>query len=84
MKIGTWQVSGKIKKIETPLELVLIEQEKVLRAVPLSLVKGNRDIIKIIPGKITKEEKIIQLLKKLGNKYSKEEIISALPSGGFS
>jgi len=84
MKSGTWQAIGKIKNIDVQLELGLTEQEGILRAVPISLIGNKKNLIKITPGKMMKEEKATKLLKELNNKYSKEEILSALPSGGFS
>jgi len=81
MNEGTWGVKREIERVIVPLELVLTKQRGMLRAVPEAAAK--RSIIKIIPGKITKEEMTTKLATELKEKLSHEEIISALPSGGF-
>ncbi len=79
LKTGTWQVKGKIKKIKVKLELYLTEQEGKLRAVPFP--KGS--FVKIVPGGVDKEKAAISI-KKQFPKFSKEDIMSALPSYGIN
>lgn len=81
MKEGTWGVKGGAETVIAPLELVLTKQKDILRAVPKSAAK--KQIITIIPGKITKEEMATKLATELKEKLSHEEILSSLPSGGF-
>lgn len=85
MKEGTWGVSGNVKEISVPLILVLTRQESLLRAVPEKTVKHSRDImVKLKPGKISKEELVAKLATELADHFSQAELLSALPSGGFS
>ncbi len=80
MKQGTFGVKDEIKRISAPLELALTKQKSKLRAVPSS---SSKDIIlKIIPGETDKLQ-MLPGLQKLLPKYSKEEILAALPSGGI-
>ena len=82
MKVGTFGISGKINKKIVKLKLILINQKKVLRAVPEKTANVNTKIFsKIIPGKISKDEFAKHLGKKM--KKTKDEILNALPSGGF-
>lgn len=82
LKTGTWQVKGKIKKMPVVLSLVLTTQKEKLRAVPEKTSK--KFLIKLKPGK-TQKEKFAEILReKLENKFSIEEILSALPAGGIS
>lgn len=83
MKEGTWGVNGVVETVIVPLELILIRQKGILRAVPAVSSFKKSDSITIIPGKITKEDLSTKLALELGNKYAKEELLSALPSGGF-
>ncbi len=77
MKAGTWGVKAE-------LELALTKQLGVLRAVPKKSVKNKKYIIlKIIPGNLNKEDAIAKLALDLDEKFSQEEILSALPSGGI-
>ncbi len=82
MKQGTFGVKGEIKRISIPLELALIKQKSKLRAVPLSSVKSKNILLKITPGEKDKLQMLPELQKSLP-KYSKEEILAALPSGGI-
>ncbi|MEM1536037.1 MAG: NFACT RNA binding domain-containing protein [Candidatus Pacearchaeota archaeon] len=99
MQKGTFGVLGKVfrKKVELKLTLVFQKDEKGkprLRAVPLSCYKHfcfldkKNKIPKIVlkPGKIKKEEaahRISLELAKCGQKISIEEILQAIPAGGF-
>ena len=85
MQLGTWGVKEKIKTIEVQLSLVLTIQKDKLRAVPESSVKLEKQILlKIFPGKIDKQEMLGKLQVLLPSSFNKEEILSALPSGGLS
>jgi len=82
MKTGTWQVNGKIVNHPVNLELVLIKQEGIVRAVPVATADPENIIAYASPGKIDKVEavattKILALLK-----LNKEQLIAALPAGG--
>ncbi len=84
MKLGTWGVKDKINRIAVPLSLVLTIQKTHLRAVPEKAAKSKKAILlKIIPGKTDKIKMLPKLLELLNNKFSKEEILSALPAGGI-
>ena len=83
-KTGTFNVIGKVKTITVNLELYLTIQENKLRAVPETAAKEK--LILIRPGKINKEKFANILKAKLKEKnlnFSEEEILSAIPSGGF-
>ena len=83
MKIGTWGVKGKIKKISVPLELVLIKQKSKLRAVPESVAKSKKQILlKIVPGEIDKQQILPKLQITLNQEFNQDELLSALPAGG--
>lgn len=85
-KTGTFTVMGKTKSLSVKMELFLTIQENKLRAVPESAAKERILQFPIIPGKIPKE-KFVKILKdKLKEKnlnFSEDEILSAIPSGGF-
>ena len=82
MRLGTFGVNGKIKRKEVELKLVLINQKKILRAIPeISPKEGEKRLMKIIPGKIPKEEFAKVLSEKL--KKPLEEVLNALPTGEF-
>jgi len=83
MKTGTWGVKGKIEKKEVEMKLVLIDQKKVLRAVPV-MTPDEKDkiLLKIFPGKNPKEEFAKIISEKL--KKPIEEVLNALPTGGFT
>jgi len=84
MKTGTWGVTGNIIKTIIKLELVLTIQKKVLRAVPEKTIKIKKNkLLKIYPGKIDKKDMLPKLHMELGEKFSQEEILSALPAGGI-
>lgn len=83
MKAGTWRVLGKVKKKDVRLRLILIKQRGILRAVPEKTVLEEKDnIIAVVPGKIHKENLTDEIKKITGQAFKKEEILSALPSGG--
>jgi len=82
MKEGTWGVIGKVERVEAQLELVLTKQKGMLRAVPKSAAKGS--IIAIIaPGNIEKKDISSKLELEVDKVFNQEELLSALPSGGF-
>ncbi len=83
MKTGTFGVKGKIKKIQAPLQLALVKQKNKLRAIPETAIKQkNKILLRIIPGDIEKTLLLEKLQSHLPS-FSKEEILSALPSGGI-
>jgi len=86
MKEGTFGIVGSPKKINVELKLALVIQEGKLRAVPLKTA-GKEGMLILAPGKIEKEaatEKILSLLKEKFNiVVSKDDVLSAIPSGGF-
>lgn len=82
-KIGAFSVIGKVQEATVELKLGLLFQQNKLRAVPLSV---GKTFAKIWPGKLSKEktaEKIKQILKEEGINLEKEEILQAIPAGGF-
>ena len=81
MKTGTWGVKGKIRRISAPLSLALTIQKSILRAVPEESAK--KILLKIQPGRTDKTKMLSKLLELLENKFSKEEVLSALPAGGL-
>jgi len=85
-KIGTFSVMGKIQKGSIKLALWLGMQKNKLRAAPKSSLK--KPLIKIFQGKISKEKAAIKIKIILKEKFnlsiSKEEILQAIPAGGFS
>jgi hypothetical protein len=83
MKSGTWKVNKILSKVHPHLELYLTKQKNTLRAVPSDTLKSEKHFLKITPGKIEKEKLLDNLLKLLNNKFTKEEILSALPAGGI-
>ena len=83
MKIGTWGISGKIKRSKVKLKLTLIIQKGVYRAVPQITLK-NKPILSVCPGKVEKEKMVDELIFKLDDrKIKRSEIFSALPAGGY-
>ncbi len=83
MKAGTWGVSGPVNAISASLHLVLAKQEGILKAIPESAANKKQILLKIAPGKIDKKDMPAKLSIELGESISQEEILSALPSGGF-
>jgi len=83
-KVGTWIVKEKLSAKPVSLSLVLTKQKNTLRAVPPVTPKTKSSILlKISPGKIPKEKQISSVSKELKDKFSKDEILSALPAGGL-
>ena len=84
MKLGSWGVKEKIRKISVSLELALTKQNNKLRAVPLSAVKSKKDIlIYLFPGKIDKNLILPKIQMMVEESLNQEEILSALPPGGI-
>lgn len=81
MKSGTFGVIGKIDRKNVELKLVIAKQKNVLRAIPENSAKGKK-YSKIIPGRIKKEEFAENIMERLNIK-NKEEVLNALPTGGF-
>lgn len=83
MKTGTWRVHGNIKRKDIKLELVLVKQKDILRAVPEKSVKKKDVLAKIAPGKIDKKEAVVGIALDInGRKVSNNELLAALPAGG--
>ena len=86
MKVGTWGVSGKVKKVNVELKLGLIIQKSVLRGVPLKTAVGNEILMKVCPGKIDKVKIAGEIIKKIGKgskeTIKKDDVLSAFPAGG--
>jgi len=82
MKSGTFGVRGDVKNKEVVLRLVLVKQKKKLRAVPTKTVKKKDVLMKLIPGKTSKQKAGEIISEKLG--VGVEEVLNALPTGGFS
>lgn len=81
MHEGTWGVYGKVQTITVPMELAITRQNKILRAVPETASNGSR--IKITPGSISKEDIQPKLEIEINEPLSRDEVLSALPSGNF-
>ncbi|MEI6732267.1 MAG: NFACT RNA binding domain-containing protein [archaeon] len=82
MKPGTWGVRSIIERMAIPLSLSLTKQEEVVRAVPSSMVNSKNKLI-IVPGSIKKEDFILKIELETKGEYGQEELVSALPAGGF-
>ena len=83
-KIGTFSVLGKVDKVFVKPELWLGVQKTKVRAASKSCFK--KPLIKILPGRISKEKAINKIqtkLKKFGLSFNKEEIAQAIPADGF-
>ena len=84
MKQGTWGVKEKVKTLKVNLNLSLVIQKEKLRAVPIESVNSKKDAFFIIKqGKSDKMEIAEKIYLSLNKKFSKEEILSALPAGGI-
>jgi len=81
MKEGTWGVLGKVERVKALLQLSLVKQKGILRAVPKFTAKNP--IINISPGNIEKKDVAAKLELEIGKALNQEELLSALPSGGF-
>lgn len=84
MKSGTWGVVGKVTQRKVDLKLVLTRQNGVLRAVPEKSARKKDILLKLSPGTLDKKDLIPKLQLEFGDSFSQEEILSALPAGGFS
>lgn len=82
MHEGTWGVYGTVQHLSVQLELVIVKQQGVVRAVPPFKHTGKK-LIALCPGHITKDEMLPKLEIELNRPLSKEEVLSALPAGGF-
>lgn len=86
MKIGTFGILGSVNKRKVELKLVLDIQRTKLRAVPPQSAK--KKLATLTPGKSDKSEAADKIKKILKEKYcypvTKEEIMSAIPSGCMS
>ncbi|RLG12279.1 hypothetical protein DRN73_02985 [Candidatus Pacearchaeota archaeon] len=81
MKPGTFAVK-KVQRKNVLLKLFLINQKRILRAVPEKTLKKNTKVFaKIIPGKEKKEKIALEISKKLNKKI--DEVLNALPTGGI-
>lgn len=74
MKQGTFGVKSK-EKIEVKLKLWVKRQRGLIRAVPF------KPGIEIVPGKLGKEDAAEKIAERL--KVSKQEVLNAIPAGGF-
>lgn len=83
MKAGTWRVSGKIERMKVSLRLSLVRQKGVLRGVPAKYIKKKDSLLIIEPGKKIKDEIADEIIKRLGEGFKREEVLSALPAGGI-
>jgi len=81
MKTGTWGVREKLSSKTVELELVLTKQNKILRAVPPETV--NKPLLKILPGKIDKQDILPKIQLELPEIKNQEELLQALPTGGI-
>jgi len=85
MKTGTFGIMGSVDTKKAEMKLALDIQRGKLRAVPVSAAKKKLAVI--TPGKMTKIEATNKIMKILRDKYhypaSKEEIMSAIPSGNI-
>lgn len=81
LKIGTWKVNNKLKTLRVKPCLYLTKQKLKLRSVPFES-SINSKILKIVPGKRSKEDLVKDIFKRLDGNFSKSEIESAIPVGG--
>ncbi len=84
MKTGTWQVSGKISKKNVELELAIVFQEKIVRAVPIASADASDIIAYASPGNVDKIEAVAKTKIPALKKLNKEDLIAALPAGGVA
>jgi len=91
MKKGTFGIKGEKKSVKVKPELVVVIQKGKVRAIPKISIKkkksenGSEVLGEIKPGKLSKEEAVEKLVKKIKDKFhfpvSKDEIMQAIPSG---
>jgi len=85
MKTGTWGIKGKVETVSVHLELFLTKQKNKLRAVPEKTIKNEKEILlKIKPGKNDKIDMVAKFQMELKDKFTQEELLSALPAGGVT
>jgi hypothetical protein len=78
MKEGTWGIKGKVREMNGSLKLALTKIDGSLKALSTFTVFEEDSLAYVCPGKTDKTKvKIPQYLK-----VSREELVSALPSGG--
>lgn len=82
MKNGTWRVTGSVKKLEVSLELALVFQKKIIRAVPCST--HEMILLHLLPGKTDKKDMIARIAVELDDRVGTDALLSALPAGGVS
>ena len=78
MKTGTWQVKGKIEQRNVALELAIIFQNKIVRAVPVMSASDSEVIAYVRPGKTDKTEAVAKIKIPALKKLNKEQLIAAL------
>ena len=81
MNEGTWGVKEKLDRLKVKLEMGLVKQDGILRAVPLNSIK-DKSLGTISPGKKDKDKFAEELTKII--KVKKDDILSAIPTGGIS
>lgn len=79
-KQGSWTVKGRVRTYKVPLMLALTVQKKILRAVPQSA--ASEVLTLICPGSLDKQEIATTLQFTIGDHFSSEAILRALPAGG--
>lgn len=80
MKVGTFGVFKKIKSMEVGLKLCFEVQKGKLRAIPYR--EGRKScLVCVYPGKIPKE-RAAELIGEVTG-FKKQEVLEALPTGGF-
>jgi len=82
-KAGTWQVSKIEEKFSVALELVLIKQNDILRAVPKKTAKGKKILFRIFPGNVEKKDLLVKAGIISNEDFSQAQILQALPAGGI-
>ena len=80
MKDGMWRVAGQVKHAIVLLELALVKQSGTLRAVSPKAAKNV--LMHVVPGTIDKTDMAAKFGVELGDAFSHDEIIAALPAGG--
>lgn len=82
MKSGTWGVETCVEHLRVVLKLALTRQHGVLRAVPPSAAQKKETFAYLCPGTLDKQDILPKLELELGQTFSSEEVLAALPSGG--
>jgi hypothetical protein len=81
LKSGSWSVTGKIQSHTIELNLVLVFQEKTIRAVPMQSVLKKEILFYVSPGSL---DKSLVVKDKMFENLNSEQLIAALPAGGVS